>query len=156
MHCREMTGLADGSYVTLVFRITQVKHIYKFEFICQNNWIEHFLFCAHTFIIHLYLQLRARAPQTSFSARPPCTASPNCGFVMKTPTVQMGQTRLIAVSCGNPPINHISSPKLNGEESDLIWINFTLGFTLVWALFLFTAWLCWGRKPWRTAIPFCQ
>lgn len=52
----------------------------------------------HKRLLYVYLQLKAPAPQISSSARPPCTASPNSGSVMRTLTVQTGQTRLIAVS----------------------------------------------------------
>lgn len=67
-------------------------------------WIT-FLF--PTYVLSLCPQLKAHAPQTSSSARPPCTASPNSGFVMRILTAQTGQMRLIAVSCGNP-LNHKS------------------------------------------------
>lgn len=58
---------------------------------------------AATFMLALSIcapQRRAPAPQTSSSARPPCTASPSCGSATRTPTVPTAQTRLIAVSCG--------------------------------------------------------
>lgn len=105
----DMTVFLTGSYSTVVFRITQIEYIISTNSsICQNNDMDYLpLLHTHTHIIHVCLQLKAHAPQTSSSARPPCTASPNCGFVMRTPTVQTGQTRLIAVSCRNP-LNHKS------------------------------------------------
>lgn len=73
-------------------------------------------------------QLKAPAPQTSSSVKPQCTAFPSFGFVMRTPTVQMGQMRPTVVSC---------VPLLPGEkkqhlhESDLIVVNLTLESILV-------------------------
>lgn len=96
----EMNGFLSGSYITVVVMISQIQisfRIYDMDYLAL----------LHTHYLFLCLQLKAPAPQTSSSARPPCTAFPNSGFVMRTLTVQTGQMRLIAVSCGNP-LNHKS------------------------------------------------
>lgn len=103
----EIHGLSCGSYISMFYPIVQTFRLTPQVLDDDDDMDCHTHTHTHTHCVPL--QRKALAPRSSSSVRPPCTASPNSGFVMRTQTVQMDQTRLIAVSCENP-LSHKSQP----------------------------------------------